>query len=83
MERISGMEKNRWLLFLTGDDFTSGLVDLLVVGHKVPESRFGSNWVWGEESDSVDRWVGLRVRRQLNKVMSEKFEKRVARALKT
>jgi len=48
------------------DDFSGGLVDLLVVRHKVPESRFGGDWVWREKSNSVDRWVGLRVRRQLS-----------------
>jgi len=51
---------------LHGNDFSGGLVDLLVVRNKVPESRFGSNWVRREKSDSVDRWMRLSVRRQLS-----------------
>merc|ERR1712037_532610 len=37
-----------------------------VVRNKVPESRFGGNWIRREESDSVHRWVWVRVRRQLS-----------------
>ena len=55
---------NGWWLFLNlldRDNFTSGLVDLLVVWYKVPESWLGSDWVWCEKSNPVEWWVWLSV----------------------
>jgi len=41
------------------DDLSGSLVDLLVVGNEIPESRFGSDWVGSKKSHTVDRSVGL------------------------
>jgi len=45
--------------FVAFDDFTGGLVNLLVEGNKVPESRFGSDGIGGENLHLVDLriWV--------------------------
>ena len=52
------MGKNQNFL-LTRDDLSGSLVDLLVVGNEVPESRFGSDWVGSKKSHTVDGSVGL------------------------
>ena len=44
---------------LDGDDLAGGLVDLLVVRDKVPESGLGRDRVRGEETHTVKWWRGL------------------------
>lgn len=55
LDALSGV---RFLDLLDLDDLTVGLLDLLQLRQKVPESRLGDDVVWRKDGHAVQRWVG-------------------------